>query len=163
MRHVLVLAAVLTGAVGTLGAAPSQPICVHSAAQLWLGSEAFKTDVSFEEMEYQLGHALIFGTFVEDDEFQIPHNPVRGAGCIQDAAEGGHPRAQGLLGALYHDGTGVLQDLVLAYKWLSLAAMHGDERSRKARDQLSEELTPAQAAEARRLAQAWLERHPEAP
>ncbi len=160
MRHVLVLAAVLTGAVGTVGAEPSQKnsICVHSAAQLWLGSEAFKTDVSFEEMEYQLGHALIFGTFVEDDEFSIPHNPVRGAGCIQDAAEGGHPQAQALLGALYHDGTGVLQDLVLAYKWLSLGALYGVDHAAQLRDQIAEQLTAAEVAESRRLAQEWLER-----
>ena len=52
---------------------------------------------------------------------------------------------------MYTLGRGVPEDYVRAYMWLIL----GDEQARKARGLLAERLTPAQLAEAQRLAREW--------
>ena len=53
-------------------------------------------------------------------------------------------------------GSGQLpQDYVLAHMWLNLAASQGDEYGIKVRDLLEEHMTPAQLAEAQRLAREW--------
>ncbi len=70
-------------------------------------------------------------------------------------AERGDPKAQTGLGAMYGNGQGVPQDYVQAYKWFSLAAALGDQIARENRDRAAELMTPAQIAEAQRLAQAW--------
>ena len=152
MRHVLVLVL-----AAVLSPAPATADCVVTALTIWGTAEHLPPTLEgIDGVLVVLGRALIFGTNTED-EVSIPHDPVLGATCIREAAEHGSATAQGLLGALHADGLGVLQDDVLAYKWFSLGAMQGDEPSRKARDLVSKRLTPIQVAEARRLAQAWLE------
>ena len=71
------------------------------------------------------------------------------------AAEQGHTKAQFKLGAMYFMGRGVPQDDVQAHMWLNLSAAPGNELARKIRDSLAEKMTPAQLAEARRLAREW--------
>ena len=67
----------------------------------------------------------------------------------------GNAAAQALLGMMYEEGQGVPKDYVQAYMWLSLAAAQGYERATKLRDKLAEKMTPAQVAEAQRLAREW--------
>ena len=71
------------------------------------------------------------------------------------AAEQGQAGAQYNLGDMSHQGQGVPQDFVWAHKWLNLAAAQGDEMARKMRDLVVELMTPAQTAEAQRLAREW--------
>jgi TPR repeat protein len=59
------------------------------------------------------------------------------------------------LGLMYAQGRGVLQDFVQAYMWYNLSAAHGESRSAEARDALAKQMTPAQIAEAQRLAREW--------
>ncbi|HSG06069.1 MAG TPA: tetratricopeptide repeat protein [Nitrospiria bacterium] len=80
----------------------------------------------------------------------------------QKAAEQGQAEAQYNLGFLYAIGQGVPQDYVLAHMWFNLAASRfsaseGDEREMavKNRDTASSKMTPAQIAEAQRLAREW--------
>jgi uncharacterized protein len=49
----------------------------------------------------------------------------------------------------------VSQDLVQAYKWYSLAATNGDKPAAELRDATAKQMTPAQIAEAQKLAQEW--------
>ena len=89
----------------------------------------------------------------------------RGDGVPQDyqeavrlyrlAAEQGHAKAQFNLGRMYAKGRGVPKDHVQAHMWLSLAAAQGDKRAPKRRDRLAKKMTPAQIAEAQRLAREW--------
>jgi len=67
----------------------------------------------------------------------------------------GHAEAQYNLGVMYYRGYGVTKDNVQAYMWLNLAAMRGLETARTLRDRLAEKMTPAQLAEAQRLAREW--------
>jgi len=65
------------------------------------------------------------------------------------AAEQGDARAQGLLGAAYFFGRGVVLDHVSAHVWLTLAATAGDESAHTLREQVAARMTREQLAEAR--------------
>ena len=70
-------------------------------------------------------------------------------------AEQGYPPAQLALGESYALGEGVRQDFVQAYLWFSLAAVHGEPAILKFRDMVARKMTPAQIAEAEKLAREW--------
>jgi|HubBroStandDraft_6_1064221.scaffolds.fasta_scaffold644307_1 TPR repeat protein len=65
------------------------------------------------------------------------------------AADQGSADAQIALGFLYEYGEAVPQDYVQAHKWFDLAG------SRLYRDTLAAKMTPAQIAEAQKLAREW--------
>ena len=76
------------------------------------------------------------------------------------AAEQGYALAQAGLGVMYDEGWGVQQDYVHAHMWLSLAVEHGYETAKEGRDEVAAKMTPAQIAEAQRLAREWVQSHP---
>ncbi len=78
-------------------------------------------------------------------------------------AEQGHAAAQYNLGGMYSQGQGVPRDDVLSYMWLNLAASRfppGKDRDKavEGRDAVAERMTPAQIAEAQKLARQWWKR-----
>ncbi len=70
-------------------------------------------------------------------------------------ARRGNADAQYNLGVMYGNGRGVPKDYVQAHLWYNLAAAQGTELARKNRDIIAEKMTPAQMAEAQRLARDW--------
>jgi hypothetical protein len=74
-------------------------------------------------------------------------------------AEQGDAIVQFNLGLLYYWGHGVLQDsvhdYVEAHKWFNLAAAGGNLNAAGNRDWLAKKMTPAEIAEAQRLAREW--------
>jgi TPR repeat protein len=75
---------------------------------------------------------------------------------IELGAQTGTPDALFELGMLYATGLDVEADLVVAHKWFNLAAMRGNSAALVRRKELALEMTPAQIAEAQRLAREWL-------
>jgi hypothetical protein len=98
------------------------------------------------------------------------------------AAEQGHACAQYNLGALYEFRTIILKVLadtttyrrgdllqgeykkyerayIDAYKWYAIAASNNLKRATKNRDKLEPQLTPAELAEAKKLAREWIDKH----
>ncbi len=71
------------------------------------------------------------------------------------AAEQGNADAQTTLGVMYANGEGVPEDFIQAHMWFNLAAAQGNELGRENRDIVAERMTPAQVAEAQRLAREW--------
>jgi uncharacterized protein len=78
------------------------------------------------------------------------------------AADQGNPVAQLFLGLMYYNGQGVPQDYVQAHKWYNLAGARipaSDTQNHKMavknRDIVAKKMTPAQIAEAQRLAREW--------
>jgi hypothetical protein len=53
---------------------------------------------------------------------------------------------------MYGTGQGVPQDHVRAHMWINLASMNGETNAVKARDLLTNEMTPQQIAEAQKMA-----------
>ena len=74
-------------------------------------------------------------------------------------AEQGDAIAQSNLGVMYEFGLGVPQDYVQAHMWFELAAEQGSKKAQKNRDTAASQMTPAQIAEAQRLAREWMEKH----
>ena len=92
----------------------------------------------------------------------VPQDFTEASKWYRRAAEQGLPEAQVNLGVLYYDGRGVPQDYVLAHMWLSLAASRYPASFRKNvqdivhyREIVDAKMTPAQIAEAERLARKW--------
>ena len=71
------------------------------------------------------------------------------------AADQGVGEAQYSLGYMYAKGHGVPQDYVQAHKWYSLTAAAGSRDAIKNRNIVAGKMTPAQIAEAQKLASAW--------
>ena len=110
------------------------------------------------EAQFVVGFFLLSGRAGPQDE-------PEGFRLIRSAAMQGHPGAMSGVGALYFSGRGTPQDSTQAYMWVSLAAERyppGPDRDRAARnrDMLAGRLTPAQIAEAQRLAREWDAAHP---
>ena len=79
---------------------------------------------------------------------------------LRPLAEQGNANAQYKLGFMYDRGLGVPQDYSKAHMWFNLAASRlppGEERddAAKNRDTVAERMTPAQIAEAQKLAREW--------
>ena len=75
------------------------------------------------------------------------------------AAAQGQAGAQAGLSRMYYTGNGLPKDFVLAYKWVIIAEAGGNEIAGRVRDSIAPELTPAQIAEAQRMAREWIEAH----
>jgi len=85
----------------------------------------------------------------------VPKDDAEAVRWYQLAAEQGEESAQLNLGGMYQWGMGVPQDYVLAYMWHSLAERLIDVQQGSVLDYLEKKMTPAQLAEAQRLAREW--------
>ncbi len=82
--------------------------------------------------------------------------------AVVNSAEQGDATAQYNLAVMYDTGRGVLQDYVLAHKWYNLAASHHatwevdiGASAARSRDRLTVRMTPAQIADAQKMAREW--------
>ncbi len=90
----------------------------------------------------------------------VPKDYVQARQWYEQAATQDLALAQYNLGGLYAEGHGVPQDYVQAYKWYNLAAANGAEVAGRHRDALAKYMTPAQIAEAEKLAGEWKPKTP---
>ena len=70
-------------------------------------------------------------------------------------ADQGDTSAQYMLGFMYAMGRGVRRDNIYAHMWWNIAASSGDADAVKNRDIVAAKMTPAQIAEAQKLAREW--------
>jgi TPR repeat protein len=71
-------------------------------------------------------------------------------------SETSHGKARWKMGLIYRAGyLGLEQNLVLAYVWQTLSFEAGYATAEQYRNRLSQEMTPAQIAEAERLVAEW--------
>jgi TPR repeat protein len=73
----------------------------------------------------------------------------------QPLADRGDTSAQNNLGVMYERDEGVPQDYVRAHMWFSLAAAQRVQTAAEGRDRVAKRMTPAQIAEAQKLAREW--------
>lgn len=92
----------------------------------------------------------------------VPQNYGEAVTWYRRAADQGMRESQVNLGVLYYKGQGVSRDYVLAHMWLDLAASQYPASVKKSlkeavhyRDIVDSLMTPAQIAEAQRLAREW--------
>jgi TPR repeat protein len=82
------------------------------------------------------------------------------AKSLRKLAGQGDAEAQSRLGSMYYQGQGVPPDQVQAHKWLTLATItftNKPERDQaiKVRNSVATQMTPAQIAEAQKVAREW--------
>lgn len=84
----------------------------------------------------------------------VPQDYTEAVKWLRKAAEQGHTFAQVTLGTIYAEGVqgGVEQDYPQALMWFVFAAAMGDTEALEFRDALARQMTPAQIAEAQKLA-----------
>ena len=92
----------------------------------------------------------------------VPQDYAAAVSWFRKAADQGYATAQYNLGIMYDPGQGVPQDYVQAYMWFNLAARATMRPTRRAaidavrnRDRVAAKMTPAQIAEAQKLAREW--------
>src|SRR5438128_2119868 len=85
----------------------------------------------------------------------VPQDYQQAARWYTKAAEAGDTGAQYCLSTLYYAGKGVPMDYMQAYMWANLAASKGGKREVENREAIATFMTPAQIAEAQRLAHEW--------
>ena len=91
----------------------------------------------------------------------VPQDFTQAVAWYRQAADQGLADAQYDLGFMYANGTGLPQDYVQAHKWYNLAVSRVTGNGQKEyeyaepRDALAKQMTPAQLAEAQRLARDW--------
>jgi TPR repeat protein len=84
----------------------------------------------------------------------MARNDAEAVKWFRKAGDQGFAVAQNNLGFMYIYGRGVPRDKVQAYKWLDLAAT-ANSKFAQGRDSLARMMTPAQVAEAQKLAKEW--------
>lgn len=103
--------------------------------------------------------AQAFLGFMFENGYGAPQVYVTAADLYCQAAIRGNPFGQGMLGLMYDKGHGVPQDVILAYKWLNLAAARAPKHERdyflRLRNAVASKMSPAQIAEGQRLAMLW--------
>ena len=99
-------------------------------------------------------HQLQLGTFYFDGVSGEP-DVENGLRWIRRAANQGYSEAQLRLASILIEGGKVPKDPVHAYMWLHRASMMGTEQAGDGLKTLAAEMTAAQIAEAKRLADAW--------
>ena len=87
--------------------------------------------------------------------YGVPQNYAEAVKWYRKAADQGTAEAQFNLAYMYSNGKGVPRDYVQAHMWLSLAKAQGRTAATMARVMVAERMTPAQIAEAQRLAREW--------
>ena len=85
----------------------------------------------------------------------VPQDYKEAVRWFRLAADQGLALAQAKMGIRYEEGEGVPQNYVLAHMWYTLAAAQGDKGVSRLRDILTPMMTPAQIAEAQKLAREW--------
>jgi TPR repeat protein len=85
----------------------------------------------------------------------VPESYAEAVKWYRLAADQGNATAQVFLGNMYAYGQGVPQDHVRAHMWFNLSAAHGGQVAAEARDNIARRMTPAQIAEAQKLAREW--------
>jgi uncharacterized protein len=107
------------------------------------------------------GNARALGRlgFRYENGFGVPQNYAAAADLYRRAAERGDAFGQNRLGLSYDKGHGVPIDLVLAYKWLDLAAARAPRREHdfylRLRDAVASKMSLDQVIEGQKLALIW--------
>ncbi len=124
----------------------------HVEAVRWYQRAAAQGDIN---AQHNLGNMYESGR-------GVAQNYAEAVAWFRKAADKGHPMAQANLGVMYELGHGIAQDLVQAHMWfaLSAAAFPASEAKNRGiatrnRDEIAGRMTPAQLAEAQKLARAW--------
>jgi uncharacterized protein len=155
MRVVILILAFLLTTLGAAVAGPAEDFRDAEAARkrdnyetaLWLYRRAAEQGHIDAQMELA---DIYFGGLM-----RVPEDKAESAKWYLRAAELGNAMAQGNIGLAYWYGKGVPKNEVMGLMWLNLAVAQGFKDAVERRDRLAGHMTPAQVAEAKKLADEW--------
>jgi len=124
--------------------------------------EDFSTALYIFKLPAEQGHAQAqyFLGMTYSKAKHIPKRRKLAFKWFTRAAEQGNSAAQSILGVLYARGRGVPKDRNQAHKWLLIADRLGAKDAKFMRDLFLTDLTPTEIDMGQRLADEWLEKHP---
>jgi len=132
-----------------------QQLCFEYAAKPdSLISNSSKTGEDWSEDELDAiidSYFSMLKTEVADDPYKKSEHRTQ----LMEAIDRSSGAIEFKLGVIYTNGDGVPQDYVEAHKWFNLAAATGYKDAIKERGIVARKMTPAQIAEAQRLAREW--------
>ncbi len=121
----------------------------HSKAVAWFRKAADQGDAI---AQHQLGKMYMSG-------YGVQQSYVEAFKWYKRSAEDGYVKAQYRIGVMYKSGQGAEKNNVLAYMWFSVAVSRSyypeNLKASNARDAVATKMTPAEIAEAQRLAREW--------
>jgi TPR repeat protein len=129
-----------------------------SAAPVWADDTAIVDSLKKRAVQGEAKAQLALGFTYAEGKLGVPQDYAEALKWFRLAAAQGIAQAQLMVGLMYSMGQGVPQDFVEAHKWLNLAAATytndkpNHDRAIKARDIVAADMTPAQIAEAQKLA-----------
>jgi len=101
------------------------------AAFNWFRSQGLVTSVYYQVARAELAALNGGATFREAMDAYRRKDQQAGLQLLQRAAAGGDPAAEFELAVVYHSGSNVKQDLVLAREWYGKAAAHGHAQAQR--------------------------------
>ena len=122
------------------------PFTHQAEAMKWYRLAADRGDAS---AQFNLG-------IIYDEGLGVPRDYAEAMKWYSRAANQGFASAQYNLGAMYFEGRGVPEDFVQAHMWFNLSSQAQDNwHMTQDRDMTARLMTPAQIAEAQKLAREW--------
>jgi len=109
------------------------------------------------EQGYVIAQGVLALMYYEGQE-GVQQDYSKAVHWFNKAAEQGDASAQYFLADMYYEGEGVIKDYVESYKWLLLAGKNDRDVS-DLKVSLQKKMTPAQVAQAQRLARQFVAKH----
>ena len=110
-------------------------------------------DQGTSSAQVSAGHMYYYG-------IGVPQDYVEALKWYRLAANQGNAIGQFDLGFMCENGHGVPQDYARAHMWFNLSAAQGNQIAAESRDSIAKRMTPAQIAEAQKLAREWQSTRP---
>jgi uncharacterized protein len=114
-------------------------------AEKWIRKAA---EQGLAEAQYNLGLIYVKGQ-------GVPKNNAEAMKWFRKSSDQGYAKAQYSLGVMYLQGLGVPKNVVQSYMWWYLAGSQGNQDAAKAINAIKGKMSPAQIAQAKKLASQW--------
>ena len=154
VRSTLAASWMLVAMAGTVVAGPFEDaVAAYEKGDHVTALQLFRplADDGREDAQYYLG-------FMYYNAKGVARDYDEAAKWFRLAAEQGHADAQYNLGYIYLTGEGVKQDFIFAHMWFDLSAAQGKQIAVNGRSFVAQRMSPAQVAEAQKLAREWTQK-----
>ncbi len=150
MKRLVLTIAILIGLAAPAWAGFDEGVAAYERGDYATALREFRVLAAQGHADAQFNLGVMYGKGVG-----VPQDYAEAVKWTRKAAEQGDAGAQYNLGFMYGKGDGVPQDYAQAHMWFNLAGSQGDKQAIEIRDIVAKLMTPAQIAEAQKLAREW--------
>jgi TPR repeat protein len=131
----------------------------HGASQDYAEAARWYSDAGRQGVSLSPSTQINIGWLFINGTGGVPQDQSKGTYWFRRAADQGDPEGQYLLGRMYFDGDGAVQDYTQCHMWMNLSASksNGDDRKKAAefRDMVAMLMTREQVVKAQQMASEW--------